>query len=527
MIFLMGPVDSDLRLNLEWTFALSARIQFGPDGTFVPGTLESDLAPGGRLATAGEVLSRIAGRGVPVDVALSASLADQLLRMDDGYRIRRPGGKVEVVAEGFSGAEDARRMLALLREAASAGTTELSATTYGDATLPSLVRAGLAGTLPDLLRGGNELVAKATERTPLSDIIRPPQSQLDPTSASTLFELGYHTVLVDEDYVQPGAEVTFSPPPTVQLTVGNASLVAVTPDARAAATMTAYPDDPRLAAQAALGELAALWLEFPGTPGRGAALLFPESASFDADILPPLATLVMSSPWLRPVTASHLTAFVPPVGDQPVPTHRYPTFPSTYVTAYRTADVSLVRFSRTVTDQAETMTALQANLRLSLSGSFVRRKDQAEGRRFIDSVNSTIERAYAKVTVDDVPITLTSRGGLLPVTVHNDSDYTMTVEVRLIADRRLSFVKGSSQVVTLRSGGQTLAFPVRAETTGRFPIKIQILSRAPVGAGETIAETQVVVRSTAYNRVALLLTIGAAVFLLAWWGRRYLPRKKS
>jgi hypothetical protein len=37
----------------------------------------------------------------------------------------------------------------------------------------------------------------------------------------------------------------------------------------------------------------------------------------------------------------------------------------------------------------------------------------------------------------------------------------------------------------------------------------------------------VVVRSTAYNRVALFLTVGAALFLLLWWGRRLLPRKRS
>jgi hypothetical protein len=44
---------------------------------------------------------------------------------------------------------------------------------------------------------------------------------------------------------------------------------------------------------------------------------------------------------------------------------------------------------------------------------------------------------------------------------------------------------------------------------------------------QTITQTEVLVRSTAYNRIALVLTIGAALFLLGWWGRRFLPRRRS
>jgi hypothetical protein len=36
-----------------------------------------------------------------------------------------------------------------------------------------------------------------------------------------------------------------------------------------------------------------------------------------------------------------------------------------------------------------------------------------------------------------------------------------------------------------------------------------------------------IVRSTAFNRVALFVTAGALLFLLAWWGRRFLPRGAS
>jgi hypothetical protein len=48
---------------------------------------------------------------------------------------------------------------------------------------------------------------------------------------------------------------------------------------------------------------------------------------------------------------------------------------------------------------------------------------------------------------------------------------------------------------------------------------VQILSPQ----GGMIAQSQLIVRSTAYNRLALFVTAGAVVFLLLWWGRRFLP----
>ena len=99
--------------------------------------------------------------------------------------------------------------------------------------------------------------------------------------------------------------------------------------------------------------------------------------------------------------------------------------------------------------------------------------------------------------------------------------------VRLISDRRLDFPNGDSRRLSLPPGTQTFTFPARVQTTGRFPIKIQVRTPVDDAIAETIAETQIVVRSTAYNRVALFVTAGAALFLLMWWGRRFLPRRRG
>jgi hypothetical protein len=44
---------------------------------------------------------------------------------------------------------------------------------------------------------------------------------------------------------------------------------------------------------------------------------------------------------------------------------------------------------------------------------------------------------------------------------------------------------------------------------------------------DVIAQSTIVIRSTVYNRVALLLTLGAALFLLLGWGRRVLRRART
>jgi hypothetical protein len=92
----------------------------------------------------------------------------------------------------------------------------------------------------------------------------------------------------------------------------------------------------------------------------------------------------------------------------------------------------------------------------------------------------------------------------------------------VLRSTRLEFIGGSSREVTLNRPLQRFIFPVRAQTTGQFPV--QILVQTPTGS-LTITQSQIVVRSTAYNRVALVVTIGAALFLAAWWGRRFLPRR--
>jgi hypothetical protein len=233
--------------------------------------------------------------------------------------------------------------------------------------------------------------------------------------------------------------------------------------------------------------------------------------------------LVRTSAWLRPVTATRFLSSVPSPERVQVPPRTYPSFEPSYLEELASSRASLGRFGETVTGTDRLEQLLEENLLAAQSGTML--SEPSLGRSFIHSVQAAIRTTYDRVHVAPTVVTLPSQRGLLPLSFTNDTGQRLRVVVRFLSDRRLDFVEGKSQRVTLPPGRRTLTVRVRAETTGRIPVKVQILSWGI--APETIAEATMVVRSTAYNLVALFVTLGAALFLLGWWGRRFLPRRRS
>jgi hypothetical protein len=513
----------EVPLNLAWTWVLSAPIQYRPDGVFLPGPLEADIAPGGRLDTLVQAIERT--RRTRLDLVMSAALADQLDRMASGYRILELGGTIRTVDRGIGGAADAAGLLSRLRELAARTGVELVAYPLGDPRLPPLVEAGLAGDLPGLFEGGHSLVQSVMRSEPVAGVVRPPLSQLDALSMAELQDLGASTLLLDPYFLPPPEDLMFSPPALVRVDSGTTTMLAITPDPAVESVATTFKSDPVLGAHAALGELAATWLELPGTRGRGAAVLFPETPTWPVAELQRFASLVRSSPWLRPVKASRFVDLVRTQGEaRPLPARRYPLMSRDYLIRLFRAKSSLRQFDRTAVDARRLVEDLRGHLLLAEGGTFV--SEPLQGRAFIESVESQIDGIYSGVTIETGRFTLASQRGTIPITVSNRSGFQMRVLLKFDADRRLQFAGGDTQRITLPPITQTLTFAVRAQTTGRIPFTIRLI---PSGSsnGDTIAEATMVIRSTSYNRVALILTVGAALFLIFWWGRRLLPRRKG
>src|SRR5712691_7984516 len=223
MIFLIE--QPKVPLNLAWTWVLSEPVQHRPDGTFVPGTLESDIAPGGRLAEMAAALVDLGSR--PVDVVISSVLVDQLERMARGYRILDSAGTIRIVPEGKGGAADAAALMQTLRAVAGRQGVELMASPLQDPSLPALFRGGLGAELPTLFDRGRTLVGTALGRSPASDVVRPFRSELDPATLPLLSGMGARTVLLDAGFV---AAQKFESPAVLRLVTGKASVAAVLPN---------------------------------------------------------------------------------------------------------------------------------------------------------------------------------------------------------------------------------------------------------------------------------------------------------
>jgi hypothetical protein len=335
---------------------------------------------------------------------------------------------------------------------------------------------------------------------------------------------GIGTVLLDSNFVTPPPGVREAASPVARFVSGSHELDGVLPDPGVAAVASEYQADPVLDAHASLGELAAIWLELPGTPGRGAAILFPEGPSLPPAFFGGFAQLVVGSPWLAAVPATDLAAVVGTPEPQPVPVRTGSVFPLDYVLRLKEAKSRLNHFAEAAVGAKPLVDRLHQRLLMAESATFI--SSTARGDRFVDSTLGAIRATYSSIQIATTQVTLTSRSGVLPITIKNATGYSVRVVLRFVSDRRLQFESGETYRLLLTGPSKTLTFRVRAETTGRFPIKVDVETPAIGTAADTIAQTVMIVRSTAYNKVALFVTIGAALFLAAWWGRRFLPRTK-
>jgi hypothetical protein len=120
-------------------------------------------------------------------------------------------------------------------------------------------------------------------------------------------------------------------------------------------------------------------------------------------------------------------------------------------------------------------------------------------------------------------ITLTARDGTVPLTLRNDAEMPVRVVVHLRSPK-LEFPEGESIALTLTEATTRLDIEVRTLASGSFPLEVQITS--PDG-GITLSTIDVSVQSTAVSGVGVVLSAGAALFLMVWWARHWRRTRRS
>ncbi len=502
-------------LAFAWTVELGGPPAFGPSGTLANTSIEAQLAPGGTLRAEIDALGFLAQRRVPVDLVVNPLLVQTLARMAAGYRIE--GGPV--VAPGSGGSADAAAALGILRKVVAAKSTQVVALPFAAPLMPAILSSPLAKDLPVQVEEGRRVVSDVLGVQPVTQAARPPGGAVDQAAVDSLAS-GASVLLLDAAAVRRAPDpLGFLQSPLVSIVAGGGHPVAaLVPDAQSEAALSSGTD-PVQRAQAALGELMAAWQEHPGDSRAITVSLtdVPEPARFWEAFAP----RIEGAPFLTPVHADEMVRMLAGDAGLPAPSPLaetpMPSFSRAYTEAIRRTRRDVRTYASMLAEPSQTQ-ALLEDLLVAESGVFV--GDETAGRAWIDGVAKVTGAAFAATQPTPAQLfTLTSSSGTIPIRLGQQGDQGLKVVVQL-SSSRLRFPEGSEQPVTLSGPDQIILFRVEAQGTGRIPVTVTV--RAP--SGRPVSSVVLFVRSTAYNRIALVVTLVAALGLVALWARRFFRR---
>ena len=511
----------EVPLLLTTVVELSAPIALGPDGRLMDPSFEAAIAPDGTLAAEVAALDRMAADpSSPVELVVQPGLLDQLQRMSDGYE-RVDGSSVP---SGAGSAAHAAALLARLRTVAASPTVDVVPLPFAAPTVPSLLASGLGSDFAAQTATGLDTIRTILRVEPTSTVARPTAGALDDAGVNALAAIGATTILGDADTVgRPPQPNDFAPPPTASLAVGGETRALVLPDPSTQSLLagTGFLDDPVRAAQAMLGELAAIWREQPvPTTPRGVAVSLPSGlpSRFWGAFLGRIA----GAPFLRSTSAEDLVVDIPPpAAPSPLATPATARFSPAYAEAIKGERRDLLAFRSMMIDGSPIPDRLARDLLYAEAAQYLGNEDA--GRAWIDQVNRVTQAIFARAVPDtSQEFTFLAETGSIPLIMGDPGEIPIRFSLQLRSSR-FRFPQGDQQNVTLADPHQVVTFEAAALAAGQGTV--QVIVRAP--SGRPIGQTQLVVRSTSVNHIALGVTIAAAVVLLALWSRRLFKRPTS
>ena len=489
------------KLAVSWVLAVHA-----------PPALTATGAPA-RLA-AGEV-AVLAGETAAIDAHPTVPLS---LKLD-------PQTLVSLSSAGPS----ARATLSTLSSVV-AGHDQILPAPYVPLDIPAMETAGLDGEVTSQLRAGARALQTAL-RVSADPSTWAVNGALDASAAGTLEGRGARRFVVPEGDLSPpprGQQTTFAQPTALESSSGRISVLGA--DTKLGRHFT-NTGDQVLQADQLLAELAMIETETPSVP-RGVGILTPRGWIPNTAFLNTVLNGLEANPLLQPMTLDQLFASVPRAGSQQDPFRRSLVSPRPgpgslpQASAIRSVRRRLAAFGSTFPTLAPQVSAFAQRVLVGESSDLSGRKRSA----VLGGVAGELTKDMSRVRLPPgVSLTLTAQNGNVPVTVLSSTSGPVHVRLQL-SSQKLTFhsftpAGGSCQSsnattvvcrLTLTGPATTLRVPVVARTTGVFSLQIALRS----GDGSLVlGEAHYTVRSTAVSLVAIILMIGALLFLGVWWVR--------
>ncbi len=519
-----SPMQAPLSIAVSLLLGVTHPPGRDGQGMFVDESLTDALRSSGAL---GGLMRTLEDRpGFPVTLAVDALTLEEAGDVASGYLLGGQGGPTTRGPDSPE-ADVASTFLDRFRDVAARPFTHVLAQPYASADLVGLTRAELDSEVGRHVVDGAHLLESMAGVRPVDTILWPPAG-VNPETLVRLRGLGVRRLVLSEAHLRlPGPRGDRSPSPIRQMRSGPGTTMPVlVPDPWIERTLEDPPAEGPLLAQRILGEVANVYFEAPGTERRGVLITPPHGTELPSDLLAALADGLGDAPFAEVVTLTSLLQRVERA-DEPVelaypPEERIAELPLSYLDDLEGARRALGSLEGVLIEDRATPARFDRVLLQAASVHY--RDDLAEGRALLGAVTDTVDRLYSAVSVPDVPpVTLTSVEGQLPVTVRSSADVPLRLRLEL---RTASYeIDGgpTREIVLQPDSAEILTFQVRALRPGRTDGVAIVVTDAD-GVVELAAGT-VVVRSTAFSVAGVVITAGAALFLLGW-GMRELARRR-
>lgn len=534
--FLPWWPEATATTRIAWVWPLTAAHTRGGDGRFLDDSLADELDDEGRLDTLLSVAAAAVDR-TPVTWAVDPALVDAAAQMTGGYAVR---GATDKRATDGVGAEAADRWLREARAALSDPRSRTLALPYGDPDVAALTRAGLRDLTGAAIDTGRRVLTEHRFPAGERDLAWPPEGAVDVPTLGVLAVHGARSVVLsgpnlqladdDESNATPSAASTLAGAATATLTAlaadhQLAQLVADGPSAGGTAEGT------RLALQRVVAETAFFTLERP-SQSRDLVVAPPRGWNPTGPFAAGLLDVSSRVPWLRPDVLTNVASR--PRDDVErllsyTSADRERELPGAVLTSARAERDRVEQYrALLVPSREEPPDRLADRLELALlraTSAGFRAAPQA-ARELVDDVRDLLSDRFGKVTVAHGGlITMGGDTARLPITLVNDLDHTVRVQLRIETRNRLALPDGPVRDEVVAPGRRQLQVRAQALVPGDFVISVSLATtdgrRLP---GEP---TTLRVRSSAYGKVALAITIGAFVLLLIGSVTRLLRRRRS
>ena len=495
-------------LTLAWVWRFDATPAHQPDGTVRKAAARA-LGPSGRLVRTAQAVA------TAVDVPLTlAPTPETLGAWEETARQEEqlPGGvPVDGAAVG----------LEALRAAAVGPGRQVLPSPFVSAGLSGLLEANLGSEVDALFARGAE-----RQRQVLGDAAPRPGTFLapQPLDATGLGRLR-----------QYGAERVVFPPAGLQsqeqrLTPGNPFAVGNKGKPLASAAMTDPDlarlldgdDAPALRAARFLAGLSLVALEAPGEP-RGVVVVTPEEWDPPASLLDGVFRGLRKQPRDHPGHPRRVLRHGCAGTARRCPARARHRRRGAHRRRRRRRRGSLRRrlaaFAEVVEPNSTWLDTADQSILLSWATA-LRTEDRAQRKlsspaEYLRGADKLVKGVTAKIRgPNGQRVTLTSRRASIPISLLNATGRPLQVRIRLDSDQ-LRFLDGSERFVTLAPQNTTERFRVESRSTGAFPLSITVTS--PDGSLE-LNTGELTIRSTVVSGVGAVLTAGAGIFLLVWWG---------